>query len=403
MKNKVINAAICDARDVKDESLVGFDSICINAATLIIGERSKALLNKYSVTMNVANVVEVPEGQDFSVKMINGKGEIGPDADGTGTLLLVNGKLTVASNSLDAVKSYYKIMANGKVLMPKSYRGQLQNLHVNGKTEYYPDGAVVLKADSEIDSLFVARASNSIYYCSGNMFFLDEDLDTEAIMSKGLCFASNKFVIAESLLGKIAPQLDEDADILCVPDGARLIDGDLELKPKTIKKYGTKLCVCGDVSIKDAEALSFLEYLFADGKVTLNKDLEDVFDEIDSVYDELKLVDTNVGLISDRPIVKIGAATLRKYPNGLHIEDCAKVSIAEELTPDEIMDKLHISDCAIVKCTEAQEEAVNIIAEDVASIRAHSGDDGGMLGGMMRSLFGDIKDTQVINAFEYKM
>ena len=67
-----------------------------------------------------------------------------------------------------------------------------------------------------------------------------------------------------------------------------------------IKKYGTKLCVTGDVSIKDAEALSSLEYMFADGTVSVNKELEDAFEEIESVYDALKIIDPELGRITDR-------------------------------------------------------------------------------------------------------
>ena len=53
---KIINAAICDARKVTEESLVGFDQIKICAAVLIVGERSKELLNKYHARLDVANV-----------------------------------------------------------------------------------------------------------------------------------------------------------------------------------------------------------------------------------------------------------------------------------------------------------------------------------------------------------
>ena len=55
-KNKVINVATCDARGVTEDSLAGYENITINAATLIIGERSKELLNRYPVTMNVRKV-----------------------------------------------------------------------------------------------------------------------------------------------------------------------------------------------------------------------------------------------------------------------------------------------------------------------------------------------------------
>lgn len=409
MKTKVINSAVCDARAVTEESLKGFERIIINSAVLIVGEDSKELLNKYPVTMNVANVLELPAGQDINVQTINGKAEIGPDSDGTGSFLMVNGKLTIADGSLDAVKSYYGIQVNGKVLMPRRFEGQFPNIKVNGKIGYYPDGATILKADTQIDALFILRASNSLYYSSGNLYFLDTELDSEKMIEKGMKFSARKIVIAESLVRKLVSLFDEETEIVKVPDGTYLIDDDLDLQPKTIKKYGPKLCVTGDVSIKDAEALSSLEYLFSDGTVSVNKDLEDVFDEIESVYDELRIVDPDLGYIVDRPMVKIGVAILKKYPKGVHIEDCAKVTLSEDLSTEDIMDKLHIADCAMVVCSKEQEETVNLIAEDVAMIRVAGQDlededeSDGMIGGTLGSFLGKLKDTQIINAAEYKM
>ena len=374
---------------------------------MIVGERSKELLNKYPVTMNVANILELPDGQDIKVQNINGKGEIGPDANGEGVFLIVNGKLVISDGSQDAVKSYSRIVVNGKVLMPKSYEGRFSNIQVNGKTGYYPDGATILKADTEIDDLFILRASNTLYYSSGNLYFLDTGIDTEKMIEKSLKFCARKIVIAESLIRRLVSLFDEEAEIVKVPDGTKLIDDDLELKPKTIKKYGTKLCVTGDVSIMDAEALSSLEYLFADGSVSVNKELEDAFDEIESVYDELRIIDPDLGYFVDRPLVKVGAAVLGKYPKGVRVEDCAKVTLSEDLSVEDIMEKLHIVDCAMVICTKEQEDAVNMIAEDVALIKVAGQDqedeEDGEAHGMFGSLLGKLKDTQIINATEYKM
>lgn len=406
MKNKVINAAVCDARGATEESFAGFENITINAAVLITGERSKELMNRYHVTLHVANVIEIPDGENVILKSVNGKCELGPDSDGEGVFLMVNGKLIVGSGSVEAVKKYYRIMVNGKAMLPESCRGKLRNITVNGSEEYYPDGAFIMDANTEIDDLFVSRAGHTLYYCPGSLFFLDASISTERIAEKGIRFAAQKIVIAESLLAKLLPAFDEEAEIVLVPDGARLIGGDLELKVKTIWKYGTKLCVSGDVSILDADALTELEYLYAGGTVGVDKTLEEAFDEKESVYKALRIVDSKVGLLSDRAAVKIGAATLKKYPNGVRIEDCAKVVISGDLSAEDIMDKLHISDCALVVCTEEQEEAVNMICEDVARVSIAGRDDrdeGGILGGILGGIFGGASDTQMINAAEFKM
>ncbi len=406
-KNKMINAAVCDAREVTEESLAGYENITINAAALIVGEHSKELLNRYPVTMNAANVLEIPDGLDVSVQSINGTGEIGPDADGSGVFLIANGKLHIVDGSRDALKSYYRILVNGKVLMPKSYEGQFPNIQVSGKTEYYPDGASILKADTQIDDLFISRASSTLYYSSGNILFLDNGIDTEKMISCGFRFAAKKIIITESLIGRLISLFDEEAEIVKVPDGALFVKGDLELKPKTIKKYGTRLCVSGDVTIHNAEALSSLEYLFADGTVNVSPDLEDAFDEIESLYDELKITDPDLGSVSDRPFVKIGEAVLKQYPKGVLIKDCAKVTLSETLSTEDILEKLHIEDCAIVACTKEQEEAVHVIAKDVGMIQAsgqtQEDEEDGMVSGMLGSFFGRLKDTQMINAAEYKM
>lgn len=81
--------------------------------------------------------------------------------------------------------------------------------------------------------------------------------------------------------------------------------------------------------------------------------------------------------------------------------------LSKELSAEDIIEKLHISDCAVVVCTKEQEEAVGVIAEDVAMIGApgqeQEGGDDEKEGGIFGSFLNELKDTQVINTAEYKM
>ena len=113
----------------------------------------------------------------------------------------------------------------------------------------------------------------------------------------------------------------------------------------------------------------------------------------------MKILDPEVGILSGRPSVRVGTAVLEKYPKGVRIEDCAKVLISEDLSPQVILEKLRISDCALVVCTKEQEEAVNLVAEDAAMIRT-AGQDGEEAAGETP---GDPNDNVSINAAEYKM
>ena len=281
---------------------------------------------------------------------------------------------------------------------PTSFRNRSR-----GKTEYYPDRAAILKARTQIDDLFIARASRSLYYCSGPLFFLDTGIDTGKMLEKGFRFAARKIVVAESLLGKLLSLFDEETELVRVPDGTRLIEGELELQPKTIRKNGTKLYVYGDVTIQDAEALSSLEYLYADGTVSINKELEDAFDEIDSTYRELKLIDPDIGYITDRPTVRIGSAMLDTHPKGLQVEDCARVILSGELTEKEVLEKLRVTDCAMVICPKELKSAVSMIAEDVAMIRVSDPDRENDEDESQDPFSESDENTQVITAAEYRM
>lgn len=400
-KNQVINAVCCDARQVTEESFSGYENISINAAILIAGERARALLNRHRVSLNVANGLDLPDEEKLEVQFINGRGELNAETDGIGKVLVVNGRLTLRNGSLEAAKRYYRILVNGKLLMPKSYEGCLTNLQVNGKTDYYPEGASILKADTEIDALFIRRAQKASYYCGGTLYLLDGTMDAEAVLSRGIQFAAKKIVITESLLEKLLPCIDEETELCRVPDGTRHIADIEELTGKLVRKYGPKLCVSGDVFIRDAEALAELSYLSVEGTVRVAKELEAAFDELDAAYRELSIVDTELAYIADRPVLGISADILKRYPKGLRVKDCAKIKLDANLSPETIMDKLKISDCAMVKCTKEQADAVRMIAEDVAMIvtaDSEETEEGGL-----NAFLGSLRDSHVINAVEYKL
>ncbi len=400
MKNKEINAAVCDARDVTEESLKGFESVTVQAAVLILGERSRDLFNRYPVHIDAATIINVPD--DISVRNENGQWEIGPETDGKGIFLIVNGKLTIENDALDAVNSFYKILVNGKTLMPLSYRGRIVNMEENGKTEYYPDGAKILKGDAVIDDLFVIRARNRLYYTPGTLYILDTGLDPDALLEKGLEFAAGKMVISESTLKKLAPILNEEAQLVRVPDGTRYIGDDLDLTMETIEKYGSRLCVYGDVTISDAEALSRLEYLYVDGDVNVEKRLEGAFRRVESVYEDLNTFSSDKGYIAENNSVTVGKEMLHRYPAGIVIKNCLKVKLSKELTQEDIFGKLSIIECPKVFCYKEQEEAVNMICREVPMIKIIS--DGKENGEELEDeIPGRSKDTIYINAAQYRM
>ena len=79
MKQMIVNCATCDMRKVSEETLQNYEQVTVNAATVIVTAKAKELLNRYNVMMNVADVVEVPEGSNVRINSQNGSYELTAD------------------------------------------------------------------------------------------------------------------------------------------------------------------------------------------------------------------------------------------------------------------------------------------------------------------------------------
>ena len=407
MKKMIVNCATCDMRTVSEETLQSYEQIVVNAATVILTARTKELLNRHDVMLNAAEVMEVPEGSNVRLNNQNGSYELTGDGmpqEGEIALLMVNGSLTIGTDALEAARAYEKIKVNGYVLMPKSMAGKLTNLSVNGSTDLYPDGAVRLRRNAVVDKTFPLRIrENALYWAARRLVFTDPALNVEKLAQKGVRFAAPKALLAESLAEAVTPLLDEDTDILVVPDGTQFVNGYAKVNKRFLKKYGPRLYVNGDLIVESdaAEVLPKIEYLYVNGQAKVPADLVDAFEEIDAQYDELKVVRAWGKIIEDQTRVKVDRALLEKYPTGVLVTDCVQVKLAADLTPEMIMDRLSLADCVQVYCTEEQEAAVGAVAEGVVSINP-AGDDMGVAD-MVTGSLGMNPDLKVINAAEYVM
>lgn len=368
-KNLHVSAAVLDLRNVSEETLASYEHIKIQAALILTTPRVEALLAKYPVEMEVDNAL--PCGEDTVVSMVNGKSTLTaahkPEKD---TILMVNGKLTVAADAVEALRAYNKIIVNGKALCPASLTAVMsEKAMVNGKLSVYPDEAVVLKGTVKLDKSFLLRAQNRLYWTEKQFVAVDAKLDADALAAKGARFAAPKAVIAEQLAEKLVPLFAEDTELVILPEGTAFVDDDLKLTPAALRRYGRKLYVTGDVTIpaESAGVPEQVEYLHAGG-VTVAAALEDAFYAIpDAEYTELRVL--KGALVNDKPMVRITPEMLTLDPEGVSCTDCALVTLDKALTPEAIVEKLRISDCACIRCTMAQEAAVSAVSTDVAQIK----------------------------------
>ena len=408
MKKMIVNCATCDMRKVSEETLQAYEQIVVNAATVLVTPKTKELVNRYNLTLNAADVQEIPEGENVRLNRQNGSYQLTGDSaprEGELTILMVNGSLTIGDDALEAAQAYFSIQVNGSVLMPKSMAGKLSNLSVNGSTSTYPDGAILLRRNAVIDRTFPLRArEDALYWASRRLVFTDADLDVGKLAEKGVRFASRLAILAESLAEAVTPLLTEDTEILIVPDGTKFANGYAVMDKRFLKKHGTKLYCNGDLIVKPeaVDVIPEIEYLYVNGQVKIPQDLVDAFEEIDAEYEELVIQKPYGKVIEDVVRAAVDTKLLEKYPDGVQVTDCAMVRIAKDVSPELILDRLSISDCAKVFCTEEQEAAVSAVSKDVAMIGSCDEEEESILD-MVTGSLNLNPNLKVINAADYVM
>lgn len=408
-KKMIINCSNCDARKVTEETLSAYETIVINAASILVSSDTKELLNRYGVVMNCSSVMELDA--DVEVSSINGSVEIkSTDAVIGKRYLTVNGSLTIGPDTQKILEQYVGISVNGSVTCPESISAYLAKIKVNGATTCYPDNAIVLKRNAVIDRLFGLRAKNNLYWSAKRMIMVDPQLDAAVLEKKGASFSAKEVIIAESKVEAMIGMIDEKADIVIVPDGTAVVLDDVELDEMVVRKYGTKLYVVGNLKVREdaAGVLSQLEYLNVRGDAMvaecLKKQLLTVLTEISGA---VKLLKQPKGRhISDKLSLKITKWLLERGTDGISVSDCLKVTLDEDIPSDLILEKLSFSDCMQIRCSSGQEAAVMAVSEDVMTIGAGDGENDLGIGEVIRGALGGAKEllnTKMVNTSDYVM
>lgn len=405
----IINCSSCDARKVTEETLAAYETVVINAATILVSPTTKELLNRYGVVMNCSSVTEVEA--DVEVSSINGSAEIKSTDAVTGRrYLTVNGSLTIGPDTQKVLDQYVGICVNGSVSCPESLSAYLGKIKVNGSTICYPDDAILLKRNAVIDRLFALRAKNRLYWSAKRMIMVDPQLDAAVLEKKGATFATKEVIIAESKVESMIGLIDEKAEITIVPDGTAVVLDDVELNGMTLKKYGTKLYIIGDLKVKEEAAplLEQIEYLNIRGDASVAEDLKNrLVGVITEISGEVKLLKKPKGRhIEDKLSLKLSKWLVEQEPEGISVSDCLNVTLDADISNDLILEKLSFSDCMKIKCSAEQEAAVAAVSQDVMTIGEGGGDEDMGIGDIIKGAFGGAKEllnTKMVNTSDYVM
>lgn len=400
-KNLLINAAVCDARNVSETVLGSYKDISINAAMVLVSQETKDLLAKYNVTMNTAEVIEAPK--DIEIMVQNGSYEI---KDSTllskPVILIVNGSLNIETRSQEVLDRFNHIQVNGSVSYPDDIKDKLPIIKVNGSTDSYPGDAIRLKSKLVMDKTFILRGKGEKYYVRNKVVIPDKDLNIALLNEMGARFITRKAIIAENLLEEAVSLFDEHTEIKTIPDGLVYTDSQV-LNNVLIRKHGDKLYVDGDLIIdQDSEAaLDDLTKAQIEGTIFISNKLAGKLHNIDVEYKAIE--ETKGHRIVDKAFLTIDKRKLDKYVDGIGVFDCGIVNIKDDVTPEEIEEKLEFVDCGVINCNEDQKSAVETVAKDVGMITDNSKGKLGTLKGLMGGLGLGDKDTKVINATSYTM
>lgn len=412
-KKMVINCGDCDARHVSEETLAAYETISINAGTLLVTPESRNLLNRYNVALNCGDVLELEK--DVHLSTINGNHQIkSSDAPGEKTCLVVNGSLEIGPGTAQVLKQYVGIHVNGNATYPESIGSSLSMMQVNGSVMCYPDDAIVLKRSAVIDRLFALRAKERLYWSAKKMIMVDPKLDGKVLASKGATFSTGEVILAESKVEDLIDLIDEKAEIVIVPDGTAVIDDDVEFDEMTVKHYGRKLYITGDLKVlEECDQLDELEYLNIRGDAEVIESMKErLMEVLTEIEGDVKVVRIPKGRkLGDKMKLKLSRWLLEQEEEGIFVEDCMKVVLDSDIPAEMILEKLCFRDCMEIKCTPEQEAAVAAVSEDVMAIGglgkmlAGSGEEDDLgIGDVIKGAFGMAKDalnTKYINAGDY--
>lgn len=398
-KTLTINAAVCDARQVKESTLAAYDAIEINAALLLADAASQELLHKYPVVCNAVQTVDI--SGDVQVSQINGRKELGPGAPApkSPTFLMVNGVLDIAPGAEAALAGYVGIQVNGQIICPESLSGLLSAASVNGQIETYPDDCIRLKRTAVLDKTFALRARQGARYFAGRrVVALAGDIDFGKLAAMEVRFATRELLVAESLAEAAIPLFDPDTEITVLPDGCAYVGDDAKLDESLIRRWGGKLYINGDLTL-DLDSAPWLEqvsYLQVNGDILTPQSLSQAVSAAAAGYHQLRIVGGR--LIRDKISVTVDRAMLESAADGVTLTDCVDVHFRPDVDPELIRRRLvGVVDCVNVLCSDEQRSAVELVSENVVNI-GEDKEEGGIL-----SLLRGKSGGKAVSAVTYKL
>ena len=365
----VVNCDLCDARKINEENYQCYEEITLNADVVFVDERSKSVLNRLPVKLNMDIMFEAKPGIEYCLQVINGSSELNAQSFVEDhTFLIVNGDLSILPETKDILKKYESIVVNGCVKHPDDI-SLGDKMHVNGATISYPKDCKMLEKEFVMDYYFPIRAkSNTRYFAENRVVMTDLGCDLFPLIEKKVRFVTKELLVLEEKVKEAIALVDETVRLTVIPEGYTYINENVLLDERSLRRYGNKLYIDGNLTIgeESLDCLPQLEGLKVKGDVLLKKKYQAEFEKIDAEYRKLVIIKGRV--IENCVQASLDTATLDLDPDGIAVRCVSRLELAKDILPEKIMNQLEIANCACVICSEEQKAAVSFVSKNVARI-----------------------------------
>lgn len=376
MNDLIINCEICDIRRLDPSNYNCYGKISVNTELVLSNSRGKAALGALDISFNAEEFLELDDDTDIDISCVNGRYSISGNTHvSSNTMLTVNGSVYIAPDAKGALQSFMKITVNGSILCAESLAPFLSHVSANGSISFYPDDYTVLPGTFEIDKYFpLTAADGGKYFIQNTAKIKDSSIDLSLLAKKQVRFKAKKLILPEKKIDEAVPLFDSGTQFTVIPEGFSCADSSVKLDESLIEQHGSKIFVNGNLDARGdiSSIVSKTDEIIVNGKVTVTQKTKADFDSINAKYDKYEISKSIV--IRDKPAITLNNQLLKLSCDGVRIENCAHLTIAEDVSAHDILNLAELCNIAMVLCTEEQEAAVTSIGENIAKISTDPSD-----------------------------
>jgi len=380
-----VNTAIFDMIATAPETVAEYAEIKVNCALCLTTPRTRQLMASSSFGVNTAQLVDVGDDEKVKIMNFNGFKTLRADAEPPKepTIVVVNGGLVIEDCDKKSFDQFKGVYVNGVAIHPKSL--DTSNFVVNGGMIPYPDGATLLFQGLQLTDAFLKSSpQGTTYFVQGIPSNLNElggdfagkaqqalketgikavePLDPELLKNKNVRFHTNWLTVSEENAEHLLPYVGGYLGVTLIPAGFKIMPGGT-LDRLTVRRFGARLYVDGDLYIHEEEADAFasVEGLIVTGKVVVADSLADAFfakctqyEDVTAYLGEWIEQDGSDTLVDRESLEALGEGATFRFVG-------ADAEIAEDVPAELLAEKIHqvILQDSSLKLGLAQQKALH--------------------------------------------